>query len=170
MLQNRRHLQSDRLAQELPFFTNMVPFPGSDLARIVDETLFRHIVQLEIIKAQRLHYYVSIVCLSIDSPHAEIDDSLMSRLAEGFLDRIRATDVVVPRPASSWTLLLVDAQPRALPSIVHRITEHFGRLRWSAGGASYPGTAFGAEDLLRRAFDLAAQAQEEGGHQLYLPS
>jgi hypothetical protein len=154
----------------LPAFFHVVTPPRSSSARTVDEVLFHFLVEFEVAKAQRLHYSVSVVYLALDSLFARVDDSLTSGWAERFVDRIRSTDVIVPYPAPACTLLLVDAQPEALPSIVHRITEEIGPLPWSAGGASYPGTASGAEDLLRRAFDLAARAQADGAHQLYLPA
>lgn len=142
-----------------------VPKSGSTT---VDEPLFRFLVELEVAKAQRLRYCVSVVSLAIDSLADDL--SFIKRMAERFIRQLRSTDVVVPYPASSLTLLLVDAEAPTLSSIVHRITEHLGPIPWSAGGASYPRTASGARDLLGQAFDLAARAKEDGGHRLYLPS
>jgi hypothetical protein len=146
---------------------NMLLLPAADSEGTVDETLFRFLVELEVAKAQRLRYCVSVVSLVVDSPEAGAD---LSRLAERFVDRVRSTDIIVPNPESSWTLLLVDAQPQALPSIVQRLAEQLGTLPWSAGGASYPGTARDAEDLLCQAAELGARAQVEGRQELYLQS
>ncbi len=134
----------------------------------VDEPLFRFLVELEVAKARRLRYCVSVVCLGIESLPDDL--SFIKRMAERFIRHLRATDVVVPYPPSSLSLLLVDAEAPTLSSIVHRITEHLGGIPWSAGGASYPRTASGAQDLLTRAFELAARAKEEGGRRLYLAS
>lgn len=136
-------------------------------ARAVDETLFRFLVELEVAKAQRLRYCVSLICFAVDQATPPAGPAL---LAERFVDRIRSTDIIVPYPASSLTLLLVDAQPKTLQSIVRRLTDQLEPLHWSAGGATYPGTTSGADDLVRRALLLAARAQMDGGRQLYLPS
>ena len=169
------------MAQDLPFAASVLrpEPPGSKpphpiLPRsgstTVDEPLFHFLVELEVAKAQRLQYCVSVVSLAVDSPSADTDYSFIKRMSERFIRQLRATDVVVPYPASSLTLLLVDAEAPALSSIIHRITEHLGPIPWSAGGASYPRTASGAQDLLDRAFSLAARAKEDGGHRFYLPS
>ena len=158
------------MAQDLPLAASVLPesvLPKSG-STTIDEPLFRFLVELEVAKAQRLRYCVSVVCLALDSLPG--DFSFITRMAERFIRQLRSTDVVVPYPASSLTLLLVDAEAPALSSIVGRITEHLGTLPWSAGGASYPRTASGAQDLLDRAFNWVARAKEDGGHRFYLPS
>ena len=159
------------MAQDLPCAASVF-LPDPILLRsgstTVDEPLFRFLVGLEVVKAQRLRYCVSVVCLAIDS--LPDDFSFIKRMAERFIQQLRSTDVIVPYPASSLTLLLVGTEAPALSPIVHRITEHLGSILWSAGGASYPRTASGAQDLLGRAFDLAARAKKDGGNRLYLPS
>lgn len=139
--------------------------PATDSERSVDESLFKFLVELEVAKAKRLRYCVSVVSLAVDPQAASTD---LSRLGERIVEQVRSTDIVAPNPESSWTLLLVDAQPQSLASIVNRLTEQLGPLSWSAGGASYPGTAVDAHDLLCRAVELGAQAQEEGRRELYL--
>ena len=157
------------VAHNLPCSASVLrPEPPGNKPTTVDEPLFRFLVDLEIAKAQRLRYCVSVVCLALDS--LPDDFSFIKRMAERFIRQLRSTDVVVPYPASSLTLLLVDAEAPALSSIVHRITEHLGPTPWSAGGASYPRTASGARDLLDRALDLAARAKKDGGHRFYLPT
>ena len=175
----RRFPEGHLVAQELPYSAMVLrPEPPGSRPRdpilptsgstTVDEPLFRFLVELEVAKAQRLKYCVSVVCLAIDSLPDD-DYSFIKRMAERFIRHLRSTDVVAPYPASSLTILLVDAEAPMLSSIVHRITEHLGPIPWSAGGASYPKTASGAQDLLGWAFDLAARAKEDGGHRLYLP-
>jgi hypothetical protein len=132
---------------------------------MLDEALFRFLVELEVAKARRLRYCVSVVSLTIDSASAPIE---LDRLAERLVDRVRCTDIIAQIPESSWTLLLVDAQPQALRSIVQRLTEQLGALSWSAGAASYPGTAVDADELLCQAVELGVRAQEDGHRGLYL--
>ena len=143
----------------------MVLVKKAGSVRTVDETLFRFLVELEVAKAQRLGYCVSVISITVDSLSATED---LDRFAEGFADRIRSTDTIAPCLGSSWVLLLVDAQPRDLSSIVRRLTEQLGPVPWSARGASYPRTAVGAEDLLRQAFEFAARAEEDSRLQQYL--
>jgi hypothetical protein len=135
-----------------------------DVKGTVDDALFRFLVELEVAKAQRLRYCVSVVSLTV----AGGTGSDSSRLTERFADRVRASDIVMPNPESSWTLLLVDAQHQALVSIVQRITQLFGTLPWWAGGASYPETAVDAADLLTQALELGTRAQQDGRRELYL--
>ena len=106
--------------------------------RTVDETQFRFLVELEVAKAQRLQYCVSVLCLAVDPRAAAVDGSDLSQQTERFVEGTRSTDVVVARSPSSWSLLLVNAPAGALPSIVQRITEPLGSLLWTAGAASYP--------------------------------
>ena len=117
-------------------------------ARSVDEKLFRLLLELEFDKAQRLHYFISVLCLSITP---RLNERWMRHLTDRFTDRLRSTDVVTLTSGSSWTFLLVGAQPESLKSIILRITEHLGTLSWCAGGASYPDTALGVDDLLVQA-------------------
>jgi len=136
---------------EFAFDEVVLPVPT---ARVVDESAFRFLVELEVAKAQRLRYSVSVLCLTIDSFSESIDSN---RIAEGFSDRVRATDIVF-RTGSSWVFLLVDAEPDALLSIARRLVEPLGPVTWSGGGASYPGTAVDAEDLLRQAWRYYSHA------------
>ena len=128
--------------------------PSPQTVRTVDEAQFRFLVELEVAKAQRLQYCVSVLCLAVDPRAAAVDGSDLSQQTERFVAGTRSTDVVVARSPSSWSLLLVNAPAGALPSIVERITEPLGSLPWTAGAASYPETASGAEDLVHRAFGL----------------
>ncbi len=166
---SRGKFRKQRLASELPVVTNVSPPARSGRARIVAEALLRWLIELEVAKAQRLHYCISVVCLAVDSVTAPA--GAMSRLAERFVDHLRSTDIVVPHQGgSSLTLLLVDARPDTLSQIIQRITEQLGPIPWSAGGATYPGTASDADDLLSHAADSLARAQEEGGQHLHIRS
>ena len=47
----------------------------------VSERLFRYMTALEVAKAERLRYYVCLVCLAPDINGSEIDQSLAGRIA-----------------------------------------------------------------------------------------
>jgi hypothetical protein len=136
---------------------------------LVDESLFRFLVDFEIQKAQRLRYSISLVCIAAELAQTGNGQASAS-LAESLTRHIRGTDVVVPWTQSSLALLLVDAETTHLPLILERLTARLEAVTWSAGGASYPRTAARAEEMLRQAVDLLGRAQEEGGNRLYVAS
>ncbi len=148
---------------------------------VVGEDLFRFLVELEIEKASRLQYCVSVVCLTPDVPSHEADPAVTRRLAEVASRNFRAGDVVATLSASSIGLLLIDAEPQTLPRIFGRTTEELShplpadatpgsRVSWSAGGSCYPLTAMTGAELLRQASELMTQALREGGGRLCLPT
>lgn len=138
-------------------------------ARIVDDQLFRFLVDLEVQKAQRLRYCLSLVCLAVDVVPETWDPSVPS-LAEIVTRYIRSTDVVAPWAPASLALLLVDAEASHLPAILRRLTAGIETIAWSAGGSCYPKTASRADDMLRQAVDSMVRAKKEGGNRLYVAS
>ena len=142
--------------------------PSHAGARVVDDEMFRFLVDLEVEKAQRLRYCLTLACLTTDGVPAETGESSVSSLAENVTRHLRSTDVVAPRTPTSLILLLVDAETTHLPLILRRLTTGLEAVGWSAGGSCYPKTAARAEDMLRQAADLMAKAQGEGGNRLYV--
>jgi len=143
------------------------PEPG---ARVVDDQLFRFLVDLEVQKAQRLRYCFSIVCLAFNGVSAETREPSQPSFAEIATRYIRTTDVIAPWAPASLALLLVDAETTQLPPILRRLTALLGPIPWSAGGSGYPKTATRADDMLRQAVDTMIRAREDGGHRLYVGS
>ncbi len=137
-------------------------------APIIDGQLLQHLVDIEIRKAQRLRYCVSLVRIASD-PSPETAPPSKPPFAETIAGSIRSTDVVAHWAATSLALLLVGADVPNLPSIVRRLTIDTG-IVWSAGGSCYPGTATGTEDLLRQAEDRMLEAQKDGSNRLHLPT
>src|SRR5207249_2390471 len=87
--------------------------PPSDAgARVVDDLLFRFLVDLEVQKAQRLRYCFSLMCLTFEAP-AETRESSVSSFAEIATRYIRATDVMAPWAPASLAVLL--PRPHRLP-------------------------------------------------------
>jgi hypothetical protein len=138
---------------------------------MVDEALFRLLLDLEVQKAQRLRYSVSIVCFTMARSDAgDGEASVASSIAEGIARRLRGTDAVATWTQGLLFFLLVDAETTHLPSILRRLTTPLQTAFWSAGGSSYPGTAVRADEMLQQAFDLLTLARNEGGNRLYVAS
>jgi len=137
---------------------------------LVDEVLFERLIDVEIQKAQRLRYSISLVCLAIEPSMQGKGQTSATSLAANVTKHLRGTDAVASWSQGWLSLLLVDAETTHLPSILDRLTNRLDTPGWSAGGTSYPRTAIRAEDMLRQAVDLMTKAQEEGGNRLYVAS
>ncbi len=142
------------------------PLSGGGL--LVDEPLFRFLVDFEIRKAQRLRYSVSLVCFAIQPSPPGNGEAFGASVAERVVRHLRATDAVAVWAEGWLVLLLVDAETTHLPAILNRLTTRLETARWSAGGSCYPRTAARADDMLRQAVDLLIRAREEGGNRLYV--
>jgi hypothetical protein len=132
-------------------------------ASVIDDATFRFLLDLETKKAQRLRYLVSLICLKIGG-----SETTPERLARLLASKIRATDCVTVRDEGSMMILLVDAEPRDLPSIVERVMTSLDGKAWSAGGASYPNTALAPDELLTQAATLQDRAEKDGGDRIYV--
>lgn len=139
-------------------------------ARVVDDLLFRFLVDFEIQKARRLRYFVSLVCLAIDVAPTETRRLPLPSLVEIVTRHTRGTDAVARWAGASLALLLVDAEATHLPSILRRLTAHLETIAWSAGGSCYPKTATRPDDMLRQAADSLVRAKAGGGNRLYVAS
>jgi hypothetical protein len=137
---------------------------------LVDESLFRLLVNFEIHKAQRLRYSVSVVCFAVEPVLAGNGEASLSSVAESITRYLRRTDAVASWAEGWVSLLLVDAETTHLPLILQRLTTRLETVAWSAGGSCYPRTAIQAEDMLRQAVDLMGRARQEGGNRLYVAS
>ena len=140
-------------------------------AWLVEESLFRLLVDFEIQKAQRLRYSVSIVCVTAEPTSLRNGKaSWLQSLAEALTRALRGTDAIASWSQGWLFLLLVDAETIHLPSILQRLTARLQTSAWSAGGSCYPRTATRADDLLNQAVDLMGRAKNEGGNRLYVAS
>ena len=137
---------------------------------LVDESMFRFLVDFEIQKAQRLRYSVSLVCFAVEPESTGNGGTSRASVADAIARYLRGTDAVALSTHGWLSMLLVDAETTHLPSIVDRLTTRLERVGWSAGGSSYPRTAARSDDMLRQAAALLARAKEEGGNRLYVAS
>src|SRR5262245_44298841 len=142
-----RYLPSrSAVMRDLPRFR--VPSAGALLPR----SLFRYLLDLEIDKANRLRYCVSLVCLRPDVTPPESDPGLARAIAQMALRQLRRTDVATTLPRDVIALLLIDTDPRVLDRVLDRAASarvlegrRFVRGRQvvsvSAGASCYPLTA-----------------------------
>lgn len=153
----------------------------SQVQRCVEESVFRFLLDLEVPKAIRLQYCVSVLCLRPDLAAGTAGASVVRQIAQTALRPLRATDLATTFSVDSATciaLLLIDAETRTLPQILARVTElqalavwaEGAPLSWSAGGSCYPQTVSSGRDLLHQAVELMTCAKAEGGNRLCLPS
>jgi hypothetical protein len=147
---------------------------------VVPEELFRYLLDLEVEKAARLRYCVSVLCLSPDLGQGESDPDLTQHIAVEAARRLRRTDVATLLDDGSVAVMLPDADPDTLPAILDRTAdahEPGGRrfvrgvrqVSLSVGGGCYPVTATSAPAVLRQAHALMARATAQGGNRLVLP-
>jgi hypothetical protein len=131
-------------------------------AQLVDEDLFRFLLGIEVQKAERLRYVVSVMYIDVESHASALKAANM--LAGG----LRAVDAVAVSEESAVALLLVDASASDLLGIVRRLRSTWLQsVAWSAGAACYPQTARSAEDLVAQAWEMMARAKNDGGWRLY---
>jgi hypothetical protein len=146
----------------------------------LDEQVFRLVLALEVEKAARLRYYVSLVRLAADVPGSEIEPTAGEQIARTALHQLRRTDVGTVFADGTVALLLVDADPRALSSILDRAAGAARPGAWrfpvgtstvsvSAGGSCYPATVTSGGELVGEATELMRRAQALGGDRLLLP-
>jgi GGDEF domain-containing protein len=144
------------------------------------ERLFRYLLDLEIEKANRLRYCLSLVCLTPDLEGSQVGADLTRAIARIALRQLRGTDLATTLSRETVALLLVDTDPTMLTRILDRTANaqlpegrRFVRGRQivsvSVGASCYPLTAPDRATLLREANDLMHRARREGGDRLILP-
>jgi hypothetical protein len=132
-------------------------------AFVVDEMTFSTVGELEVRKAMRLQYPLSIVAIKPTCPPAGDARRLLETIAGLVGSLIRETDLVtVSSKAPTLYVLLVDALPSDLTVIIARISEEVHRHRLAApggtedvrvnlGGACFPSTAATWRELVSQA-------------------
>jgi hypothetical protein len=160
-----------------------VPGRGRASPEPIPEAFFRYLLDLEVEKAARLRYRVSVVCLVPDLPSGLYGQVPVRELSEHIariaLGHLRRTDSATTFPDGSVGFLLIDADPRVLSRIVGRAggVALGGRARFayrgetisvSGGGSCYPLTASTASAVLLHASELMRLAREAGGDRVLI--
>jgi hypothetical protein len=81
----------------------------------VSASLFRYLLDLELERANRLRYCVSLVCLTPDLEDSEHDLGLTRNITRAALRQLRRTDLGTTLSRGVVGLLLVDTDPRTGP-------------------------------------------------------
>src|SRR5262249_19602918 len=140
-------------------------------AIIVDEPMLTFLTELEVQKALRLQYPVSLVVLAAEPADRRpvLDPArLAQRLAEVLSSVMRRTDSVAPSPSSVLVqILLVDSNEGNVAGIAERLRHELGRHQFDLdgevagvvprmGSACFPSTAATAAELRAQAAMRAA--------------
>jgi hypothetical protein len=136
-------------------------FPPDNGAQSVDAALFRLLVDIELRKAQRLRYCISVICVCAKLLSTEL--SAEGLLLDHFRRQLRTTDAIALWPPASLALLLVDADSGDIPAVMRRITTQLAEGSWRAGAVSYPRRNWGVDEMLRQAARLMERALSEPG-------
>jgi GGDEF domain-containing protein len=153
-----------------------VPSDLDPRAPLVDVDTFTLVTELELRRAIRLQYYVSLLVLQADFDHeAAIAERVVlhQTIAEVIRDQIRSTDVVSVMPSTPrLEVLLVSTYLDNLPAIIERIATaastralelegRIARMTLSIGGACFPTTARERTELFQQAESLSTAARGE---------
>jgi hypothetical protein len=140
-------------------------------ATVVDEAALDLAMALEVRKALRLQYYVSLLQIRV---HPVADLELVSELADVLRGHLRGTDIIgVTQEPCSLRVILVATPLQDLPAVIARMTRavnrrlfrlgtHSSEVGLAIGGSSFPTPARTPEELVMDTTALASAAWEEG--------
>jgi len=154
-------------------------------APIVDEETFALITELEVRKAVRLQYFVSLLGIEADVEDGQ-DESEASRtrerLASAIREEIRSCDTIgLVTTEPKLYILLVNANLGNVPLIIERIAQlvsrhrrpgdGLGELTLSMGAACFPSSARDRSDLFAQVGSLITEARRDNAerHRYRLP-
>jgi hypothetical protein len=141
-------------------------------AFVLDHETFALIAELEVRKAVRLQYFVSLLAIHPDVDGGPPPEDLDQQLAQVVRSEVRGTDVIGLQGTSGLHILLTNAPLDDLAAIIERITRAVNRhvfkvqdqrlpVTLSTGGSCFPTTARGRDDLFGQVHMLAAEAREQ---------
>jgi GGDEF domain-containing protein len=151
----------------------MVARDRNSNAFVLDDDTFTLIAELEVRKAVRLQYFVSLLAIHPDVDGGPVPEDVYQQVAEIVRTEVRGTDVIgLLRSTGLLHILLTNAPLADLAAIIERITRAVSRhvfriddqrmpVTLSTGGACFPTTARGRDDLFGQVHVLAAEAREQ---------
>jgi len=157
----------------------MAPYDLGSHGTVVDEDIFDLVTELEIRKAVRLQYYVSLLAIKPDGDTDEIADAgaLAQQLAPIISQQLRGTDLIgLSADSPQLTVLLINAHLDSLSVVIQRLSEEVSRhvfqingkrraVNLAMGGACFPTTAGTRQDLFSQAISLVSPIRQNGSDQ-----
>lgn len=150
--------------------------PGSFTA-VVNNDLFRYLLDLEVKRASRYSYFFSLLLVEVDQGGYEHLDTI----AKLILDEIREVDIVGRIESNRFSALLqAETKPALLISerIRNRIFNYSflngqsnqkQEITVSVGGACFPTHGVNSNELTSQAMSLLNIARADGGNRVFFP-
>ena len=154
--------------------------------RVLRKQLFDFLFDLEVKKAIRYQYFITVLFLQLDwgddegaveLPQPPRDEPLRV-VAELLRDELRSTDVIGRQAEDRFSILLHHADDANTVRIGERLRRRVadyvfaqgleGRRTVSIGGACFPTNGNYADDLLSEADRMLQRAKQEGGNKVYV--
>ena len=154
--------------------------------QVLRKPMFDYLFELEVKKAVRYQYFLTVLFLELDYAHGDgavsaqglAVDGQYEVIAELLRDELRATDVIGRLSEDRFSILLHHADDANTQRIGERLRRRIadyvfsqgqeGRRTVSIGGACFPTSGNYPEDLLSEADRMLHRAQKEGGNKVYL--
>jgi len=152
--------------------------PGS-FTTIVNQDLFKYLLDLEVKRATRYSYFFSLLMIEVDQYQEGLDHS--DTIARLILDEIREVDIVGKLDQSRFSALLqAETKPAQLISdrIKNRIVNYSFLdpgsdreldITISIGGVCFPTHGVNSSELNTQATSLMGIAKADGGNRVYFP-
>jgi diguanylate cyclase (GGDEF)-like protein len=154
--------------------------------RVLRKHLFDFLFDLEVKKAIRYQYFVTVLFLEMDVGDGDgavevvqpSRDDLMRVVADLLRDELRATDVIGRQAEERFSILLHHADDANTVRIGERLRRRVadyvfsqgmeGRRTVSIGGACFPTNGNYPDDLLSEADRMLQRAKDEGGNKVHV--
>jgi hypothetical protein len=133
--------------------SDVTTVPPGNQARVVTKDLFEFLAELEVQKALRLQYPVSVVTIVVIEGEPAERTRLVEQMALVIARVLRSTDSVSDHPkVVGLRLLLVDIAVENIERVIRRIVDHVGQtITLRFGVACFPTTARSVSELLLQA-------------------
>jgi diguanylate cyclase (GGDEF)-like protein len=150
----------------------------------LDRNLIEYLLELEVRKATRYLYYFSVLVIRLDEITNRVDAAAEEPTHQtlGFLmrDEIRTTDLLGKRLDNSFFIILHYTDLENAVNVGQRIRERVEHYTFetvpgkdhrtiSIGVSCFPTNANDVTGLIKKAEDLLAKAQDQGGNNVLVP-
>lgn len=147
---------------------------------ITNQDFFDFIVDVEVFRALRYSYLLSLLAVSHDPVAREVELDFPPQLGEFLLREVRSTDIVARGERDVFYVILPYAglaeAKQAAERLLMRTREHAFIVRdikfqttLSMGCARFPTDASDSRELLRKSEEVLEKARREGGNRVCWP-